>query len=100
MWQGHGANADELTVATNTATTLAGSYKGAGGREVVTLQEGSEPADFWEALGGQQEYAARGPGELAPRDARLFAASTATGSFCVDEVSCYIYTIVSKTRCF
>jgi len=27
-WQGRGSNADELTVATNTATTLAGSYKG------------------------------------------------------------------------
>ena len=55
VWQGLGANSDELTVATSTAATLAGRYQGRGGREVVTLREGSETADFWEALGGRQE---------------------------------------------
>jgi len=30
-------------------------HTGTGGREVVTLQEGGEPAEFWEALGGQAE---------------------------------------------
>jgi hypothetical protein len=86
VWQGRGANADELTVATSTAAALAGSYKGVGGREIVTVQEGGESGDFWEALGGQGEYPARGEGEAAPRDARLFAASTATGRFHVEEV--------------
>lgn len=86
VWQGQGANGDELAVATNTATTLAGSYKGCGGREVVTVREGGESREFWEALGGQQEYPSRGPGEAAPKDARLFSASNATGTFRVEEV--------------
>lgn len=55
MWQGRGANKDEVTVATSTATTLAGSYKGCGGREVVQLLEGSEQEAFWSALGGKDE---------------------------------------------
>ena len=91
MWQGRGANSDELTVATSTATTLAGTYKGTGGREVVNVQEGAEPGEFWEALGGQAEYPSRGPGEDAPRDARLFAASTATGAFRVEEVCVTVF---------
>jgi hypothetical protein len=88
VWEGHGANGEELAVATHTATALAGTYKGCGGREVATLKEGGEPAEFWEALGGKQEYAARAPGEAAPKDARLFSASTASGSFRVEEVRC------------
>ena len=86
VWQGHGANADELTVATNVATILAGKYKGKGGRLVSTLKEGGEPAEFWAALGGKTEYASTSPGEAAPRDPRLFSASTATGTFKVEEI--------------
>lgn len=89
VWQGHGANADELTVATNVATILAGKYKGKGGRLVSALKEGGEPADFWEALGGKTEYASSSPGEAAPRDPRLFSASTATGSFKVEEIDSF-----------
>ena len=55
VWQGLGANVDEHTVATNTATTLAGTYKGSADREVIELREGQETADFWEALGGKAE---------------------------------------------
>lgn len=86
VWQGQGANADELAVATSTGHALAESYLGRGGRSVETLQEGAEPDAFWEALGGRGEYPARCPGEPAPKDARLFSASTASGSFRVEEV--------------
>lgn len=87
VWSGVGSNEAEHTVATSIATNLAGKYKGRGGRAVVPLREGSEPAEFWSALGGKTEYAAAGPGEQVPRDARLFSASTASGRFQVEPVS-------------
>jgi hypothetical protein len=118
VWQGLGANADELTVATSVASTLAGCYLDTAGREVIQCKEGSEDPEFWNAIGGKQEYVHKpvfmptctfsrcffllysdvllpfrvdrypsmSPGEPAPRDARLFSASTATGSFKVEEV--------------
>lgn len=86
VWCGSGSNADEVTVATNIANTLASKYKHTGGRTVVSVSEGSEPAEFWDALGGKTEYAQTSPGTAAPRDARLFSASTATGSFKVEEI--------------
>lgn len=92
-WKGTGANASEEAVATNIAAILAGKYKGVGGRSVVTVNEGAEPADFWQALGGKQEYAQFSAGEAAPRDPRLFSASTATGKFKLEEVSFRIYEV-------
>lgn len=55
VWIGLSANEDEQTVATNVATTLAGKYKGTGGRAVVVLKEGNESEEFWAALGGKSE---------------------------------------------
>ncbi len=52
----------------------------------MTVNEGEEPEVFWTLLGGKGPYASVGPGENAPRDPRLFSASTATGSFKVEEV--------------
>lgn len=86
VWLGSGSNEDEVSVATNIANTLANKYNHVGGRSVITVREGSEPAEFWEALGGKTEYAQTSPGSPAPRDARLFSASTATGSFKVEEI--------------
>jgi hypothetical protein len=86
VWQGSGSNPDELTVATNIGTILAGKYQGKSGRLVNTIKEGSEPEEFWTALGGKTEYAQFAPGDAPPRDARLFSASTATGRFKVEEV--------------
>eukprot|EP00286_Rhodomonas_abbreviata_P015931 CAMPEP_0181317536 /NCGR_PEP_ID=MMETSP1101-20121128/16522_1 /TAXON_ID=46948 /ORGANISM="Rhodomonas abbreviata, Strain Caron Lab Isolate" /LENGTH=809 /DNA_ID=CAMNT_0023424939 /DNA_START=45 /DNA_END=2470 /DNA_ORIENTATION=+ len=86
VWHGLAANDDEVTVATSTATTLAGSYNNTGGREVVSVAEGDEPEEFWAALGGKQQYPSLSPGEAPPKDPRLFAASTATGAFKVEEV--------------
>lgn len=88
-WHGLGANNDEITVATNISAKLAGSYKGASGREIVDVKEGSEPDSFWEALGGKAEYASMSPGEAPPRDPRLFSASTAAGKFVVEEIENY-----------
>lgn len=85
-WLGNGSNADEHAVAHNVATQLAHSYRGDGGRKVSTVREGEEDAHFWDLLGGKCEYAQRAPGESAPRDARLFSASTATGRFRVEEL--------------
>jgi hypothetical protein len=87
VWTGVGSNESEQTIATNVASILAGKYKGRAGRSVVSVREGSEPAEFWDALGGKTEYASVSPGEPAPRDARLFSASTATGKFQVEPVS-------------
>ena len=56
-------------------------------RTMVELTEGEEPGPFWAALGGKTEYATLPEGELAPREARLFECSTATGRFAVDEVT-------------
>jgi len=86
VWHGLGANEDEVTVATGVATTLAGSFKGLGGREVVNLQEGDEPAEFWETIGGKAEYPSMAAGEAPPKDPRLYSASTATGKFKVEEI--------------
>lgn len=86
VWTGRGANADETATACNLASILAGDYNGSGGRAVEAVAEGAEPEEFWAALGGRGEYAERAPGEPAPRDARLFQASNATGAFSVDEV--------------
>ena len=57
-WEGVGANEDEQIVATNTATVLAGAYKGTGGRVIIALKEGQasvDAAQFWVALGGKSE---------------------------------------------
>ena len=85
-WKGRGSTDDEHTVATNIATILAGTYLGTGGRELVQVEEGSEPEEFWAPLGGPGEYAALREGEPMPKDPRLFQCSNATGSFQVEEV--------------
>jgi advillin len=85
VWLGNGCNESEVAVAQNIANMLANKYKGTS-RPVQVIREGSEPDEFWEALGGKTEYAQVSPGQQAPRDARLFSASTATGSFKVEEV--------------
>jgi len=88
-WKGHGSTSDEQTVSLNIATILSGDFLGRGGREVVTVDEGSEPEAFWNALGGKGEYPAMDAGTEPPSEARLFHASTATGSFKVAEVFNY-----------
>lgn len=87
VWLGIAANDDELAVAVNIAGVLAGDYNNSGGREIVTVKEGQESDEFWAALGGKMDYSQFSPEDTAlPRDARLFQASTASGSFRVDEI--------------
>ncbi|KAG2427027.1 hypothetical protein HYH02_014673 [Chlamydomonas schloesseri] len=65
LWLGRGSSAAEQEAAAAVAATLS-----AGGAAVERVEEGKEPAAFWEALGGKGEYAkdsARGPGGGAPR---------------------------------
>jgi hypothetical protein len=53
------------------------------------LEEGNEPAAFWDALGGKTEYAHLRAGEPVPKDARFFICSNATGAFKIEEVQDY-----------
>ena len=85
-WNGKGSNTDEKEVAASIARKLSESYQGTGNRVVVIVEEGSEPEDFWETIGGKAEYLEMPDGEDIPREPRLFWASTATGCFRVDEV--------------
>lgn len=85
-WFGHGSNEDEQTVAVSISSTLAGSYKGTGGRTIVPVKEGEESADFWNDLGGKSSYPTHSVGEFPPVEPRMFHCSTATGRFVVDEV--------------
>lgn len=86
MWLGNVSTPDEHTIATNIATILAGDYNGSGGREVVEIPEGSEPEEFWAALGGRGDYPAVAPGNPIPKEPRFFQASNAKGYFDVEEV--------------
>lgn len=88
-WNGVTANAHEVSAATQIANLLAEQYQGRGGRSVVSVREGAEDATFWEVLGGKEDYPQAAPGELPPRDPRLFSASTATGRFHVEEVDAF-----------
>jgi hypothetical protein len=88
VWCGTYSNESEATVGAAVAAKLAGGYLNKSGREVVKVAEGEEPAELWSALGGKDEYAAEAP--VSPqhhnREARLFAASTASGTFDVEEI--------------
>ena len=50
--------------------------------------EGQEKADFWTAIGGQEEYASdkRLQEEESEHPARLFQCSNASGNFIVEEI--------------
>lgn len=86
-WGGVSANVAEIAAADSYAVQLAGDYLGKGGRQVVSVKEGSEPGEFWAALGGKTPYAATSSDvQNAPRDPRLFQTSTATGRFNVEEI--------------
>lgn len=56
-------------------------------QDVSSINESSEPEEFWEALGGKDTYAEVKKGEELPRDARLFQLSNATGIMRVDEIA-------------
>jgi len=80
IWAGKGSNKEENIVASTCLKPLIG------GRKVVNVAEGSEPDDFWEALGGKAEYASAKESVEGQRDPRLFQCSNVTGSFKLTEV--------------
>lgn len=87
-WYGAHTAPSEHAVAVHVATTFTTTYRGipGGGRVLVEVQEGAEPVEFWDGLGGKSVYAGDQQvyaGEGIPREARLFHASTATGRFTV-----------------
>lgn len=82
VWIGSNASNEEQEIAAKIAET----YFSCNNVPTSTLMEGEESAEFWEALGGQTEYAKQRPGETIPQDPRLFECSTVTGSFDVTEI--------------
>ena len=81
VWRGHGANATEFATAEAIASGVLRAE-----RTVEAVLEGSEPAAFWEALGGAAEYATALPPVEEPREPILFHCSThRNGIFAVDE---------------
>lgn len=58
------------------------------GRDVEKVREGSEPEEFWAALGGKTEYASNKwlAEELPSHPPRLFQCSNASGKFNVEEI--------------
>ena len=56
LWIGSGSNEIERTVGLDVASKLAATYNSQAGRAVTSVEEGSEPSEFWTALGGKQPY--------------------------------------------
>lgn len=50
IWTGQASNEDEQSIAAGMSELVSP------GRDAETIQEGSEPEDFWNAIGGQGEY--------------------------------------------
>jgi hypothetical protein len=80
VWYGRGANDEEREAAKKISAKLAGS------RNVVEVNEGEEPEEFWSTLGGKTEYPTSKTMEEGGRDPRLFQCSNVTGDFVVEEI--------------
>jgi hypothetical protein len=84
VWNGSGANESEREVAANIADIL--KNKDGVNRQVVALNEGQEPDEFWTPLGGKTEYSQFPAQDEPPREPRLFQCSNVTGAFEIEEV--------------
>jgi Gelsolin repeat/Villin headpiece domain len=81
VWQGQGANDSERATAHNIAKLLQGS------RALVDVNEGEEPAEFWEPIGGQGDYTkVKLLDDQQPREARMFHVSNVTGVMKAEEI--------------
>ncbi|CAH1246516.1 AVIL [Branchiostoma lanceolatum] len=81
LWFGKGSLPIEKQFAKNIASTVSP------GSEPVEVAEGSEPDEFWEALGGKGEYGSdRMLAGVISKPSRLFQCSNASGRFLVEEI--------------
>ncbi|KAL0221446.1 hypothetical protein RCL1_001300 [Eukaryota sp. TZLM3-RCL] len=81
LWIGEGCNDNEMIVAQNVAD-LYGKNK-----EIIKINEGSETDDFWNALGGKEEYPREKELQLQGNfQPRLFQCSDALGKYRIEEV--------------
>jgi len=82
-WKGNGANAAEGATAAEIAERLKGP------RTVETVEEGSEPAAFWAALGGKGEYPSTRVLAEGSREPMLFSCSNSTGTLALEPIFDY-----------
>lgn len=79
VWMGRGSNDQEKQFAQNASSLLQGQ------RPVYGVEEGSEPAEFWDALGGQGEYPSSSAFTESAHEPRLFQMKL-LGDFAVEEI--------------
>lgn len=65
--------------------TIASKQKG---KEVLLISEGQEKDDFWEAIGGKEEYSSDKRLQVSddPHMPRLFQCSNAKGRLTIEEI--------------
>ncbi|KAK9538992.1 hypothetical protein VZT92_004128 [Zoarces viviparus] len=78
VWKGVGASDEEMAAAKHVEGFLGGSPK--------HVSEGSEPGDFWAALGGKKDYQTSKSLQNMVNAPRLFGCSNKTGRLSVEEV--------------
>ncbi|TNN69823.1 Gelsolin [Liparis tanakae] len=78
VWRGVGASEEEMGAAKYVVDFLGGSAK--------QVSEGSEPGDFWAALGGKKEYQTSKSLQNMVSAPRLFGCSNKSGRLTVEEV--------------
>uniref|UniRef100_A0AAQ4PMM2 Scinderin like b n=1 Tax=Gasterosteus aculeatus aculeatus TaxID=481459 RepID=A0AAQ4PMM2_GASAC len=78
VWRGVGASDEELAASKHVVAFLGGNAQ--------SVSEGSEPADFWAALGGKKGYQTSKSLQNTVKAPRLFGCSNKTGRLTVEEV--------------
>ncbi|RDD41012.1 Advillin [Trichoplax sp. H2] len=83
LWLGKGSNDDEKAIAEQVACVVAPN------RDIEHIEEGDEPREFWDILGGKEKYADDKTlqEEYPSHPARLFHCSNATGRFKAEEIT-------------
>ncbi|KAJ3427674.1 villin [Anaeramoeba flamelloides] len=96
IWLGSGSNQDEKDVAQNIAKIIKSNRS-----QILVMNEGEEPQEFWDTLGGKTEYASEGlelQAEMA--DPRLFQLSNASGTFKAEEIYNFDQDDLDNDDCF
>lgn len=80
VWCGKGSSAEERQYGQSIAEVLRGSLR------VQIVEEGEEPEEFWDALGGKTDYPTSKEMQEGAREPRLFHGSNRTGAFMLEEI--------------